>query len=795
MEYKDSARRAQLRLKLARVSLTWERLMRRGWAPAVIGLLFVSAIQSDFLPLINPFAHLAVLIALGLAFVIAVAWFANRFRLPTASAARRRLEEHNGLDHLPLETLNDTKVGGEGPIGTALWRLHQKRAAAALDGISTPPPRPTLAGADKYGLTTGALLVFILTLAMSWGDFGPRFARAMAPFERIDTNAVSVALWLTPPDYTGQAPVSLNLPLVDTTEESDQVFTVPEGSRLVGTVTAAQLPTLSVGTQSLAFEDVLGGYKLEAPLTESGPIELSLANRVVGRWQIKIAPDVAPQAAFADIPHGTQRQALDIDYVAADDYGVTALSVVIHPRDEDRTQEPPLVLDIPLDGRNAREITGTEFHDLTAHSWAGLEVGIFLEATDAAGQVGRSDVETITLPERVFTHPVAIRLAAARKVLLTEKDMEAFVAVELLNIGADPAAFDHQTGIFLGLRIAARRVVTSGTPEEQDAVAQLIWDMALAIEEGELFLAEQELRDAEEALRNALNDPNTSVAELEALMQRFNDALQSYLSAMAERASEGEDAPFDMAPMMEGFETQDLNRMIEQMRDMTRAGARDAAREMLSQMRALLENMRVLEPGQQMQNIAEAMQALNELQNLSQQQEELLNETMRRLQEQGEAADLSDLQAAQQELQSALTELFEQLQDAGLPIPPQLNQAGSDMDEAAQNMGIGEGDQALEAEGRALDQLQQAGQLLQGVMQQMMGDGMITNGPGGQGGNPSQRDPLGRPNQPDTSSIDVPVGEELNRAWETLQELHRRAADPNRSDIEIDYIDRLLQRF
>ena len=142
-------------------------------------------------------------------------------------------------------------------------------------------------------------------------------------------------------------------------------------------------------------------------------------------------------------------------------------------------------------------------------------------------------------------------------------------------------------------------------------------------------------------------------------------------------------------------------------------------------------------------------------------------------------------------LQSDLQDLLERLQRAGLPLPPHLPDAQPAMQQAAEALGRGNAQQALDAEAEVLDHLFRAGQLLRTMMQDMAGQNMMINN----GMDRMRRDPLGRPAGNIPSAIDMPDAEDLDRAWRTLQELQRRAADPGRPEPELQYLDRLLERF
>jgi hypothetical protein len=60
-------------------------------------------------------------------------------------------------------------------------------------------------------------------------------------------------------------------------------------------------------------------------------------------------------------------------------------------------------------------------------------------------------------------------------------------------------------------------------------------------------------------------------------------------------------------------------------------------------------------------------------------------------------------------------------------------------------------------------------------------------------------DPLGRPMRGreygDDVTVKVPGEIDAQRARRVLEELRRRYADPNRPQLELDYIERLLQGF
>ena len=128
--------------------------------------------------------------------------------------------------------------------------------------------------------------------------------------------------------------------------------------------------------------------------------------------------------------------------------------------------------------------------------------------------------------------------------------------------------------VFLALRTAAQRLRLSGRAgllaEALEPVQQLLWDTALRIEDGDLSLAERALREAQEALREALAN-GASDEEIARLTEELRQAMERYLAAaqqqILERMARGElpeNLPFDAnTPVIDSSE---LNDLLDQLR-------------------------------------------------------------------------------------------------------------------------------------------------------------------------------------------------------------------------------------
>ena len=270
--------------------------------------------------------------------------------------------------------------------------------------------------------------------------------------------------------------------------------------------------------------------------------------------------------------------------------------------------------------------------------------------------------------------------------------------------------------------------------------------------------------------------------------------------------------PQPMPPGSEMIGGSELRDMIERARQLAQSGARDAAREMLEQLRNMLENMQAGLFQQQMGKDGQnAWQMLDQMEGLTQRQRELLDNSFRRGQqgppEPGQGDEWSDqwleesLRDArlQEALRRDLGEMMRRLGEALGDIPRPMGRAEQAMRDARDALEEGQPGAAVDPQTRALDQLQQG---MQSMAEQFME--LLTNaaqrGSGRLGVQPGQgRDPLGRRLGDGTGEaiegVRLPTEMDVQRAREILNELRRRRGDHRRPQDELQYIDRLLRRF
>ena len=810
----------------------------------------------------------------------------------------RRLERDNGLVHRPFTSLTDDLATDDSAVARALWARHVARIRAAKPTrLILGELRTNSARRDPYALRFAAALLAIVGFAVAGIDAERRLLNAVSLSGLsldLGSGTVTLDAWIAPPDYTGLPPVFLSRgDQAGSADELDQdtLLATPTGSTVFARITAPNLsaerpPTLRIGDQEIAFEPADPGqfnltYSLDltalTPPATAEDAETANAEDDDGRqrvtvgfkagrsglgdWDILVTPDLAPSMVLSDSPTVSDDQLVEIPYAAIDDYGLTAVTAalsLIAPVEGRET--PPLMDEIIAQAPEGRSLGDrlitTARQDMIAHPWAGLEIAIELTAQDALGQSAVSERDTLILPMRNFTNPVARAIIEHRQTLtLRPRSGPPEIARELRNLAADPDAFNGDTVVIIGLAALATRLDINRTETSIATAQQLMWELALRLEDGQLGIAQRALERAASELADALEaDSDATSEEIQELLDAYEEAMQEFMNTlreeMMERLARGETLP----EIPEGMEQEILNpqemaEMLEQLRDMAETGSREAAREMLSQLEEMMESLRqgeIAEPSEEEQQLRELAQRI---QDLTREQQELMDDTFRgrpstplevlreRLppgmdipqgfelsdpdlraqqeQERDQARTRSEERAIQnmnrsleqealrQELGDIMVELIESIDE----LPPNLGNAEQAMRGSTDALQNNRTARALQNMGEALEELEQLQNDLQDRAQSMAG------GPGGRPqlrfgtapsggrapGTDEGLDPLGRDmdsqGRGTGSDVEVPGESDLQRARAILEELRRRAGEFDRPEEELDYIERLLDRF
>lgn len=851
----QTVRRLRWPLRLTRAGLLAERISRCFWPFATVLLLVLAALMFGL------HENLQLELVWGLSVIAVIALFgalfygARRIQWPSQDETFERLD--STLPGRPIAAILDHQAIGAGDVGSEnIWQAHVARMAERAERARAAQPDFQLASRDPYALRYVAVLAFVLALV-----FGSVLRIATVteiPGAGEIAGGPTWEGWIEPPAYTGKP--SLYLADIDR-----DTLSVPADSLLtlrlygeIGSLTVAE--TISGRTEDISSA---AGPTQEFVITQSG--SLTIDGPGGQSWAINVTPNAPPTIRIDGEAERSARGEMELPYAAQDDYGVVSGGAEIE-LDLDTVDRrygltlPPearekIQLDLPMPFNADRtDFVEVLVENLAQHPWANLPVNVTLFVNDAAGLTGVAAAQVITLPGRRFFDPLARALVEQRRDLLWTRANGPRVAQVLRTVSYQPEGIFRSDTAYLKLRVAIRRLeigfeFSDLSRERQDEIAQVLWDIAVLIEDGLLSDAAARLLRAQERLSQAM-EQGANEDEIAKLMDELREAMQDYMQQLAEQSQQNPDQSAENQNAQE-ITGEQLQALLDRIQELMEQGRMDEAQALLDQLREMMENMQVTQGEQGQGQQSPGQQAMEGLADTLRQQQGLNDDTFSDLQEQfGEdGQDGEDGQEGQQgeqgeqgqqgqsgqqgqngengqgqqpgEGQGQGTDPGQSLADRQQGLRDQLNRQSQNMpgpgtpggDAARDSLGRAgramEGAEdslrnedfagALDNQAEAMEALREglrelAEQLAQQQNQQgQQGEAF------GQNNSNNRRDPLGRDagtrGQIGSDEQLLQNDDVYRRARDLLDEIRRRSSEQDRPDIELDYLKRLLDRF
>ena len=337
----------EAKIRKARWALVAEQLWLRLWVLFALASLFLLTSFAGIWPLLPPLGHkllLGVFAFAGLAWVV----YAARIRWPSRADALRRIEAISGIPHRPATSYEDTLTASAGdPATQAIWTAHRQRMADLIKRLRPGWPSPRTDRFDPLALRALVVLGVVLGVAFA----GRSGLDSLADAFRIDSRSAladqRLDAWVTPPAYTGRAPIMLvdgsaapgtPPPRIDSPDAKP--VDVPEKSSLVVRASgAARIPlTLEIwpaGAKEPAQRieakpetgPAAGVTEVRAEILATAVVKVLSGGSELASWPVTMIPDNAPGIALTKNPERTNRGALKLTYFVQDDYGVASAEV------------------------------------------------------------------------------------------------------------------------------------------------------------------------------------------------------------------------------------------------------------------------------------------------------------------------------------------------------------------------------------------------------------------------------------------------------------------------------------
>jgi len=844
------------KLRASKLAMFFEDFWLKLWGPFLVAALFMIASLYELWGYLSPLAHRFTLAIFCFAALASLYPFL-KLRWPSQKEALKRLDKNTTLPHQPAQAFKDNLDPNLAtPQTRTLWMQFKQSLVEKIKQLKVRAPSPNTPSKDPYAMRMVLLLAIATGLFIQAGNWRPLLSKGLTLPPMTDTSNLRIDAWVTPPAYTEQPPILIsNGGKKNQQPAKKERVSAPENAILTIRINGTNADRLSLANNKnpLIKDDQKGTSKapkqtstkkttqeFHIKLKQSGPIKLLLDEIPFASWEFDVLEDNHPIIGLIDAPTRAQTGALKLKYKVADDYGVIAANAHFEnvsidgktpAQDKPEDQRPlgtPPVYPLNLPEQSTKSGQGETFKDLTRHPWAGLVATLYLSATDEGENTSQSPKLTLQIPAYNFTKPMAKNIIRLRKQLIVAPFESPITAKGLYSLTINKEPFEKDLSLYLGLRTASTRLLNAQTRKEKENIAELLYELARHIEDGDLSQAEKALRAAQDALRKALQE-NASAKEIQKRIDELRKALKKYMQALAKQQqnqnAQNNNSDRKKQQNSQNLDQKDLEQMLKTIEELAKLGSKDLANKMLSQMQNMLENMKTDKNKKNDQNQqAQTAKDLEELGKLLRKQQELMDQTFNKRrqknrqgrqhsqgeasssqgQPQGQKGELQrgqngqngqnqnqNLEEQQLSLQEQLNNLMRQMQRRQGQKNQALENSGNAMGRARRMLKSNDLNNALSEERQALDQLQK------GMEQLSQQNGQKTAKGGGKKENGN--DPAGRPSGQsglDTSNTTkIPGKIDIQRAREILQNLQEKMSDPNRAAQELDYFERLLKRF
>ncbi len=571
-------------------------------------------------------------------FILGFSFFIHRayeqLVLPSKNDIDRRLEKDSGIKHRPLEQLGDLQISGHSDLSRSLWRQNKIRAFHTLKNIKFPKIRPIFAGRDIYALRFLTLLMVCLGLFLSGSNSWEKIRSGLMPFHfQFSADQFKTAsITIIPPKYTSLGETHITARPVD-----GVTIKIPQGSMIKAKLTDGLThPKFHFDNTATPMNDL--GHKswnFESEIVEGDHIQITQWPRTVLTLPYEFIPDTPPQIGLSDEPKDIDNGKLSIPLEIQDDYGARKLYFTAEL--EPGTQ-PPLYGKTYEDTRAiysppAVNIELPQQFDLAWHPWAGLPVVIHISVTDDLDQKADLPPIHISLPEKIFTDPVAKEIVELRKKMMSSHKTPLFlVAADLQKILDDPEKLKGNFAVTLAMQSAVSRLLYSTEDGKAQKIITQLWDIALTLEDGNLSQATQNLQTAQQNLRETLSSTNATDEEIAAAIDQMRQAMAEYMMEsfkeyQKQLAEQGHDIDIPTEMLQNMVEPKDLESFLNELMARAMAGDKNAAQDMLSQLDKFMNKMGSMKDFQLSDKTKFQMKGISDLQRLIEQQEALLRQT------------------------------------------------------------------------------------------------------------------------------------------------------------------------
>ena len=826
--------------QLAYATLLWEITWPQLWpACSFLGLFFCIALLDGFKNLLF-WQHVLILAFFTLVFCILLIRGLLKVPKITSEKLWRHVEIVNGISDRALTEVSD-KLGlnTDEKFAQDLWYAHKNFLSNSIRHIRVPLPNSSMAEKDPRGFRFFIPILLVVSIFASYGEIFKRVSLAFSPSIPVSFESLKINFWVVPPLYTEVTPEFFERRIKELELRNqekaktisifgvERPINIPVDSKIIIQLGGSRVsPLISIGSRKLTGEiltyESKKMFQAETKIVmediETREVRIQLNQHIEVLVPIIVQEDKAPTVGFLRSPSRTANARLGVQFEANDDYGISKAEFIgVRPKNAISSNRDLLeireTLPVPSGDHSFQAFFNKDF---SGHPWAGLPVLVRLEASDQRAQTGSTEQILTVLPERLFNHPVAQKLAEIKKkISILDDQTRKEIIGSLENLLDKPMHFNQDFSIYLGIKIVATRLKGNISKMLISDIQKLLWDMALHIEDGEYAIAANDMVSSHGTVMKALNGDITG-KELKRLMDNMKLAIKKFIDQLAKRIEEESLVNSDITRKFEVISRDIISEKIDRIRDLANTGSRLAAQELMANlMKTLRELQARIENNAGSKLGGKARGAVKGLKGLIHEQQDLMDFTYKKNiqtdsrskqlgtieKNAGHLSSNKSLMKEQQRLRSKLRKLTSEIQKSLGNVPGAVGSAAKAMDSASEVLLGGKLGAAVSYQGKAVEELRKSVErVIEGFRRKSANGGgqMIRGlGIGGRGmedffDSQENRFPQAGGTR---SKVKIPNQQQVKKAKKLLDELRRRSSQQYRPIVEREYIKRLLKQY
>jgi len=791
------------KLLFCRVSLFIEKLLSSSQHLLLLLGIFIIIVIYNLLPLLPKPIHYLILLAYGIYLLSIIVITCIRLKIPTIEEARNRLEKKSNINHRPLTAWEDNLGYDASANENRIWLEHKIRMKNLIKKLNPTLPSPIIAKIDPFGIRALFLILITFGILSAGEDLKSRIFLALNPNYIITEHNISIQIWFDPPRY-----MQLPNKVVNNFEDninSESMTEIPKGSKLLTIIHGAKEDIEMHIDKSLLLLEKIGDrtHRFEGELNQGKKIIITYRNKIIGLWNIKILKDKKPEIVLEEIQDNSYKHYLEINLLAQDDYGLKSIIANISPLNKESLKINNLTSDFPISypSDNPKYLENKSFHNLSAHPLAGEIVNLTLFAEDLAKNKASSNTTKVKIPERKFLNPTAAHIIKLRKGLINNTSSMLEARNFINNITQKPETYNNDLTLHLALNSLKNRLAILHDYESIREIIDIMWKIAIRIEDGVKGRILDEIIEAQQQLSKAILN-NESHKIINSLINKLKSDIRDYYKKNSYQEYKTDiEKPFKIKKA-DSYTQKEINQILEAMRELKDIGSKELSQRLISNLEKLISK---LDSEENLYSESLNQMKLNdlipELESITRNQSKLLELSFRNTQ--FDSKNKNEIYSAaekQNEIIKGLNEFMKKLNKISNNIPSELEYAPNEMESARKNLKNLSWRKAYQSQAKAVSYLRYSLSDLGTLIKNKSNSKTIS-------GKESENSENNNSLNYDNSSFGLFANEPLDisiknfnkgmaeKSRKILKEIRRRSNERKRSKEELEYLKRLLNSF